>query len=70
MAMSDEEPDDIPPCKSCGVPWGDHLGMAGTCAKLVLMTKQVKRLRRMLQQGPLDGSLLIEICNVILGGKS
>ena len=21
-------------CKSCGVPWSDHLGMTGTCEKL------------------------------------
>jgi hypothetical protein len=21
-------------CPSCGVPWKDHLGMTGTCAKL------------------------------------
>lgn len=65
----EDEPDDLPPCRSCGVPWVEHLGMTGTCAKLVLMTKQVQRLRLMLKQGPLDGSLLIEICNVILKDK-
>lgn len=65
----EDEPDDIPPCRSCGVPWAEHLGMTGTCAKLVLITKQVQRLRMMLQQGELDGSLLIEIFNVILDDK-
>ena len=25
---------DIPSCKSCGVPWEDHLGIAGTCSEL------------------------------------
>ena len=27
-------PKENPKCVSCGVPWSDHLGMTGTCAKL------------------------------------
>lgn len=26
--------DDRQSCKSCGVPWDQHLGIMGTCAKL------------------------------------
>jgi hypothetical protein len=33
------DPEDEPRCKSCGIHWGDHLGIAGTCAEL-------ERLRR------------------------
>ena len=27
-------PDDIPTCPSCGVPYADHLGLIGTCARV------------------------------------
>lgn len=32
-------------CRSCGVPWGDHLGIAGTCAEVLRLRAENAELR-------------------------
>ena len=33
-------------CPSCGVPWTEHLGMTGTCAKLEHVKKELTELAK------------------------
>ena len=36
-------------CSTCGTPWVDHLGIAGTCAKLKEAEERVKELELILE---------------------
>lgn len=33
-------------CPSCGVPYGDHMGMIGTCAKLQKAIKALEKIKK------------------------
>lgn len=41
-------------CPSCGVPWKDHLGMTGTCAKLQKARETMRVVRAWLDVGGHD----------------
>ena len=57
------EPDDNPPrCKSCGVPWRDHLGCEGLCAKSLEQQAKIDHLRAMVADAILCG-MVIESCD-------
>lgn len=38
----------IPLCRSCGKPFSDHLGIEGTCRRLLAEQKRTKELREAL----------------------
>lgn len=38
-------------CKSCGVPWHDHLGISGTCAKLEAARRVLRAVAREMTHG-------------------
>jgi len=56
-------------CPSCGVPWVDHLGMTGTCAKLREATRTLRTLKTILSSAEGDdvaARQAVEIIDVTL----
>lgn len=58
VVMYDPDP---PKCKSCGVPYVDHLGIQGTCKQLQDATKRMDSLREKLRGMAISGHSVLTV---------